>query len=127
MQHIKYTRLIDNAGRILPEDAIVYTADSETVLDYSWTEAPEDEELEIVITRADVVSLWIQSDVDCTITTNGAGEYGDDTLELEAGIAYYGDDNHALPINAFTADITALYLTSEATEGTLKVRVLYNA
>lgn len=89
------------------------TGTSAVMIDETIAAAVSDDAVVCPIDVSALKTLFMVSDIDCTVETND-GAAPDDTIALKAGVPLVWDSTSAYFANPLTADVTVIYVTAAA-------------
>lgn len=104
--------------------SISVTAAASAFLDAEAFSAANDQAMAISFPYANIKAYWLIATAACTIETNSSSA-PDDTISLAAGIPKLFVPGGSTAANAFTANVTNIYV-SAAAAGTLTMFVAYD-
>lgn len=125
--HTLTTSWTRNGDTISKQVAVTAADVGENNLDVTLTALQSDKQVVVGVDVSTLKSLYIYSDVDCTIEwNNNAGAQGSLTITAESPLQWYSTSGVTNPLGV--TDITNLYVTNlDNTTGTVKIRLLQDA
>lgn len=124
-QHL-FQRNWQNASSSISAQQAV-TADSETNQEIAVAAETTDLAVNLAVDVSALKGLFISSDQDVQIETNGSGGSADDTLQIKAGIPLIWSENCGFA-NPLTVDVATILITNAGdAAATVKICVLQDA